>query len=1571
MDTIQKYILNQVSEQKLPLEKAKKMLIELKDNKNDDIAIVGMACKFSKTKDIEAYWENLLGMEECRVEFPKERLEFIRSISTNKSFTQFLGCHPVTEEELYDTRKSGYLSEVGKFDAEFFNISPNEAKAIDPDQRLMLEMVQDALTDAGYTRKALNNSRTAVYIGKDATNDTLYRYITEEESSSMTGNWASLIAGRINYLMNLKGSSLLLDSACSSGLVGVHLACKSLQRKENELAIVGGVSLSSFPYFNKFPHSLMESEDDTIRPFDERANGTSFCEGAATVILKPLKKALEDKNNIYAVIKGTAFNNDGNTNGITAPSAIAQEDAIIDAWKDAEVDPETIQYIETHGTGTKLGDPIEIKGLTKAFRKYTQNNQFCGIGSVKGNLGHTVAASGLASLIKVVLSLKNEKIPATRNFSAPNPFVNFSNSPVYVVNKNKNWKKQGNNPRRAGISSFGFTGTNCHIVLEEAPDVEVQNENFEKEYLIVLSALNEKSLLSTVRDNLSFIKRHLNYRLKDISYTSTVGRDQYNYRLGIIATDVDDLIAKFEIILNDYPKIKNDSIYSGYHKLIPSGRDAITIGEITQQEQNDLTIKAEKILKNRSLNNNLNREQVEKYSQLFVLGATVDWQEFQKNNDGQIVSLPKYAYTKKMYWGVPKVGTSSSSNEKKQLHPLVSMVKADSIDHIIFESKFTSDSSWVLTDHKMKGKSIIPGTAYVEMARKVASHFLNKEEVTLINITFYTPVVVSEGEEITLQIVLNKKDCSFVICSEQAGHWLTHVEGKFKAIESVSQPTYDVERFYSDPTVVTKENSYVSETLENDVFAFGPRWLNFQTSAIKKNDGIIGEIVAEIRLNDKFAKDLDEHYLHAAMLDNAVNLFIDEVPNEVYLPFCYGKINIFGRMPQHFYSHVTKTSDGYETKKFDIQLLDLNGGVFMTLEDYVIKRVNNPLAVVGSKSKFYQIGWQETEKIKDKLPPKGVRVVIYREESKNSARDIFVNDTKRTIYLILGKEFKRISETEFEVGEDLTDYQKILQKISEENITEFVDMSSLDQQELGNPKQGRNSLIHLFRLFKAFNSSGIKTNFRFNLLVKNANLINQTEKISPSAAALIGFTKVVDEEFPNMEVQMVDVDENTSREQILQQLSTSKPKYLIAYRKDRAYIPVMNEKVFQAENGFGLKIQPQGTYLITGGLGGLGLEMAQYIASKSQARIILVNRSVFPSRSDWEDIKDEGIREKIKILKQIEKSGSSLVIKQLDITSETEISQLAKFVGNLSGIFHCAGLAGDGFIYNKDEKEFATVVSPKTYGLELIDKYLVSPKLDFCVLFSSMVAWFGGAGQSDYASANAYMDAYADKLRSKGTATFAIDWPAWSEVGMAKRHGINDEHTLFRSVGSEKAKQLIEAIVREDVSHIIPGELNYLLLSQSHEGLNLRFSETINQQLEKLNKVSSRKSKKAEDEISIIGKTGEISRVEQLVAHAYANVLELEEIDLYSSFSTLGGDSITATKLLKELNQEFPNIVEISDIFSYATVLELSKYIEGELGEGQQEAQASETDDDLLQMMNNLAAGGADVDETLLQLSGL
>ncbi len=1582
MEKIEEFILQQVSKQQLSPRSAKEMLLEVEKNKKEEVAIVGIACRFSNSADQEEYWKNLLEEKECKIDFPKDRLEYIRTISTNEAYTQFLNCKPVSEEELFNTRKSGYLTGIDEFDSKYFNISPNEAKSIDPDQRIMLENVQDALIDAGYTKEKLNNSRTAVFIGKDATNDTLYRFITEEESSSMTGNWPSLIAGRISYLLNLKGPSLLIDSACSSGLASVHLACKSIQEKESDLAIVGGVSLSSFPYFNKFPHSIMESEDDTLRPFDEKANGTLFCEGVATVILKPVSQALKEKNHIYAVVKGSAFNNDGNTNGITAPNASAQEQVLVDAWKNAKVDPASIQYIETHGTGTKIGDPIEIKGLTNAFSNYTNKKQFCGIGSVKGNLGHTVATSGLASLIKVILSLEKQQIPGTLNFNMPNQFLNFSNTPLYVVAKEQKWNKKDNQPRRAGVSSFGFAGTNCHVVLEEAPetasilkDEQVINN---KTHIVVFSSKEEKSLLKNIQSHIKKIEKDKELAIEDISYTTTVGRDHFNYRLALVVTSTEQLLKRLKSILQSFPDFElGKSCKYGFHKVIPEGRESIVPGEMYQDDLNKLTISANNVVERTELNG-LSSSYLEQVANYYVQGATIKWNHIFKKNSGKIISLPSYSYMKKTFWGTPK-SFDKVEQRHKRLHPFVHELTIDSIKEQIYSTEFSYESTWALTDHKIKGVSVLPGTALIEMIREAVSNYYSHSNITMSNVTFNSPIVVPQEATKKIQLILDKEKNIFTICSQYNQEWTIHCEGNFLLNETIKK-NYDVNIFYAQDGVVKKNVTYKSNTLKNETFSFGPRWLNFKTIAQKKDStGEVTQQLAEIKINNQFKSDLRVHYLHAAMLDNAVNLFIDEDEQKVFLPFSYGKIEIFGRMPSHFYSLVIKTEVGPETKKFNVLLIDENNQVFLKASDYVIKKVINADRVIGTEStlnnKFYSIKWKPrelnemTQRSKD---AKKTRIIMFGadQSSKNRAKQFYEENPDNTTLIFIGKHDKNILSDLSLNPESYDNYLELFRKLKEKEISEIIDTTLLENSE--SDITGSLDSVHYFKLFKAFQQMKMNSNLQYNLLINYGHCVDNSEtKLTATSAEITGFFKAIRDEIPKTVFRVYDIDNETATTTVLKDVVAEHESFLIGFRQNQRYLP----SIFEESNEKTMITKPiikdHGKYLITGGLGSLGLTIAEAISKRNQVELYLMSRTDFPLKENWHSIDDAARKKQIEIIERIENSNSIVHIFSGDVSNMSDMEKLSAEIGKVDGVLHCAGNPGDGFVYNKSETDYLNVLLPKKNGLENICHLFLNEKTDFLVTFSSMVAWVGGSGQTDYASANAYMDAYVFNLRKEGYRAFSINWPAWSEVGMAKRFGINESDVLFHSLTNEQAINMLNQVILLERSNMVVGSINTKLIFQAQHVLPIKFSETLINSVNKHSIENEQTQMNRSDEIKVTGQTKTLTTVENRVATAYANVLNLSEVDVFESFNSLGGDSIMATHLLKILDNEFPDIVEISDIFTYGNVKELAHYIEEQLRNQNASTVANDdTDDgnDLVKMMQALSNGSVNVEDTLRKL---
>ena len=395
---------------------------------NTDIAIIGIGLKVPGADNTSEFWDNIKNGKNFIIDFPENREKDVRyESSVEKKYDNFL--------------KGGCLKEIDKFDYNFFKLYPKEASLTDPNQRLFLEVAWSCLEDAGYGGDKLANSNTGFYVGFSKSPELfLYSDLVKQEDISALrniawiGNLDEMVASRISYFLNLHGPSLLVNTACSSSLVALHLACQAIKNDDCDQAVVGGINIALQKPEDGITLQI-ESPDSRIRPFDNKANGVVWGEGVIAILIKSAAKAIKDNDNIYAVIKGSAINQDGKSAGITAPNPNAQSEVIRKAWHNANINPETISCIEAHGTGTRIGDSIEIEGLSNAFSSFTDNKQFCAIGSVKSNIGHLKAAAGLASLVKLIMALKNKEIPPTINFSRPNREINFENSPVYISDR--------------------------------------------------------------------------------------------------------------------------------------------------------------------------------------------------------------------------------------------------------------------------------------------------------------------------------------------------------------------------------------------------------------------------------------------------------------------------------------------------------------------------------------------------------------------------------------------------------------------------------------------------------------------------------------------------------------------------------------------------------------------------------------------------------------------------------------------------------------------------------------------------------------------------------------------------------------------------------------------------------------------------------------------------------------------------------------------------------------------------------------------------------------------------------
>ena len=586
-----------------------------------DIAIVGMAVKFPKAENTDKFWDNIINQVNCIDKPGAERRK-----NWDTLLKQFYKVDEITDEML---DYGGFLDSIDEFDGDVFGLSDKEILGMDSWQRLMTEMAFTALENAGLGGEALKDSDTGVFIGRDNAYVSSYGEISNYSREGVfNGTYPAMLASRISNILGLRGPSMVIDTSCSSALVALIQAGYSLFYGDCHTAIVGGINIRE-SYINadkKLNYNIMSNENK-IYSFDRRAKGTLISEGAGAIVIRKYEDAVRDGNNILAVIKGWAINNTGDRSNLTVPNEQAQIEVIRRSWKNAAVSGNTIGYIEAHGTGTLVGDSIELNALAKAFPEAGTDRNLCAVSTVKSNIGHTVGASGIASIVKAILAMRKKKIPCNINFKELNPFVDLTDRSIYVNDQVKDWQESVY-PRRCGINSFGFSGVNCHIVLEEARQPERNTDGSGQCRVFTLSAQTKYSFNSLIQKNLSYLgTSECTDDFESICYTSNVGRGHYAIRLAVIAENVTDLLNKlkgFNEKLNDPDIVSNvfvsdDSDQSADRQYLDECCDKL-VGEFKEN----------------------NRKQLEELCRLYVQGAHVEWKQLYRDSMPKLAELPVY-----------------------------------------------------------------------------------------------------------------------------------------------------------------------------------------------------------------------------------------------------------------------------------------------------------------------------------------------------------------------------------------------------------------------------------------------------------------------------------------------------------------------------------------------------------------------------------------------------------------------------------------------------------------------------------------------------------------------------------------------------------------------------------------------------------------------------------------------------------------------------------------------------------------------------------------------------------------
>jgi acyl transferase domain-containing protein len=826
----------------------------------------------------------------------------------------------------------GFLEDYDKFDPQFFNLSAEEAKVTDPQERLFLESVWAAIENAGYTRESLKTrfpkARSAdvgVFVG--VTTNSYHLWAPEEHSR---GNFVCpnampwSIANRVSYFFDFNGPSMPVDTACSSSLVALHLACESLRSRECQVAIAGGVNLYLHPSkYQSLCRGRMLSLDGKCHSYGAGADGFVPGEGVGTVVLKPLGRAIADRDHIYAVILGSAFDHSGRSNGYSAPNPNSQANLISRALEKAHVHPETIGYIEGHGTGTQLGDSIEIAALTKAFRKQTTKKEFCPIGSVKANIGHSESAAGMASLAKVILQMKHQRLAPSIHSDEVNPDIEFRESPFYLQHGLSEWVSSF--PRRALINSFGAGGVNACLIVEEYRNTSLsQDARVARPHVFTVSAKNEERLREYVHRLLVHFRSEPDIDLGNLCYTLQVGREAMEERLALVVSNVDELINR----LSEWGQRQSPAdVYRG--SLGPrrgSGRPSKV---------------AQSVLRERSL-----RE----LASMWAAGEDVKWESLYSGTRPRRIDLPTYPFARERYWITDSPIPERPAPSNAQLHPLIGY-NSSSLKEVRFSSSLP-DTAFYAVDHKVNGERFFPGAGFLEMAC-IAGSIAGEQRVFKIkDIVWVQPLIFLTGPQ-TVQTSLKHigDTVEYTISSaDDENETIVHSEGRLDFSDDWTKPAVapaDAEDRIPIQALKAQCGSLQNAAAIYRKFSdcglqYGPSFQALQEIYI---NGAFA--LSKLEIPDHLKGDFDQFILHPSIIDGALQTIAALAggadSTTPHVPFALDEVEIVHALSQTCYAYAeyadSQMRNHKGARKFNIRILNESGMVLITLRNLYVRPI--------------------------------------------------------------------------------------------------------------------------------------------------------------------------------------------------------------------------------------------------------------------------------------------------------------------------------------------------------------------------------------------------------------------------------------------------------------------------------------------------------------------------------------------------------------------------------------------------------------------------------------------------------
>ncbi len=1562
---------DQLKRASIALAKMKQRLLDQEAKSNEPIAIIGMGCRFpGGVNSPEQFWRLLSRAEHGIVEVPDDRWDMDSLYSDQHG----------APGKMY-TRKAGFIDQPGYFDPEFFGISPREAKSMDPQQRLLLEVCWQALEHANIVPDSLRDSDTGMFLGIGQNDYGLLQLYADDYQRINTydgsGNGFCFASGRVSYVMGWQGPCLSVDTACSSSLVAIHLACQSLRKAESRVAVAAGVQLMLTPNVALFLSRVGAlAEDGHSKTFDAGADGYGRGEGCGALVLKRLSDAQADGDDIIAVIRASAVNHDGPGSGLTVPNGLAQQKLIRQVLTQAKINAEQVGYVEAHGTGTVLGDPIEAEALGMVYSQDRAADNPLYIGSVKTNIGHLEAAAGIASMIKAALTLQHRQIPASLGFTRPNPYIPWQQFNLKVATELTPWPN--NAERYAGVSSFGMSGTNAHVILQQAPEQEhaLKPEPAKPPYLLTASAKTEAALRVMCSQYAEVLQGLSASQTADFCFTANTCRSHFAYRVAVAANDAEGLIKQLRdpgllnnlVPCSEWKKPKSAFLFTGQgSQYVQMGRDlyqteavfraAVDQCEALIAEQSGFSVKA--LLCDEQDEQTL-RVQAQPAIFVFQYALLALWQSWGVKADFVVGhSIGEYAAA--CHAGVFSLpdalrlicARSRCINEYALAGGMIAVsADADKVQPLI--GPFVDQVSIAVIN---TARSVVISGLWAGLKGVMSA--LDKADLpyTQLNVAhgFHSPAmqpalqafadvadtISYHSPEITVISTLTGQTVSREMA--QADYWVKHIRQPvqfYPAMQQLASKGAEILLEIGAKPVLSGLARQIDESAKKhcvpSLTAKGDSRMEIYQSVAKLyqagldlNWPVLSRDAEKIKLP---TYPWQRQYYWVDQADNKKQNHAVQAGSKVLRSLAEGEVEA---LLQSLWQG--KTPDETE-QKLTLQILQ-------SLSRLHQQEVQRQCA--------YQISWQGYELPNASLD--GTWLLI--ADSQGRAESLFNYWSDINIPAVLiepGAAYRKLSPRHYQLRFDNEDDWLRCFAEGLESIRAIVNFNlcdlSLEENGIELTSQALNHVAVCYRALKKQ-----ANRVPLWLVTENAQAVSESDAVSGwLSAAAWGIGRVIALEQPELFAGLIDLsDSGADQLKTLADIVAAAPAgRQIAIRAKGNYVAKLTQCPLPASS---VKIDPQGDYVVTGGLGGLGLAVAQWLVANKAGRVWLLSRSA---------AKEEALRK----IEQLRQQGGDVRCLQADIADSRAVAsvmaQIEQQGGRLKGVVHAAGVLQDGRLENLNAEAFKQVLSAKVQGGWLLHQATKDLQLDFFVLFSSAASVLGSIGQAAYAAANAAMDGLAYYRKTLNLPALTINWGAWAEVGMAAGLSTVDQQRMQSSgvmaIKPEAAQALLAQAIAGNTAQQIIMDINWPVFKQA---LSSAATKSLWQAMDE-GEPEAIGPINAPVAIDFVQKMHELNEqdayqfAQTQVEQALKQVLYLDAdkpVDSHQGFFDMGLDSITVVELRENLERRLACSLPATLLFDYANVADVSSYLVEQYGKTKEQAVITEPEQPDTAAVQNLS----------------